>query len=687
MLYLDRLRSILFEKTLVRILQLVNRGLERGCVYLSMSAFVWTVFFLSPGVGIYDWKKEVAYFSYIKTSLFEYHSLPWYWWAKSAPVARFPAVAHTGAFICNPETMLFSVWTPLLAFFSVPMFIKLLGLVHFMIGTLGALALKKRLQWNDFQFRLYSGLFLLSPIVIQHVSVGYTPWLNLFFFPWLIYFLFAPRRLSRILGTSVVLALCLLQGGSHVFLWFLLVTVLVLAFSALYEKCWTHILEALTIITLSAVLSFARIYSTAIAYSDFVQDFQPGYNPLNFLFWALIPPIMIPPLKTPFLEEIVLGVPAWDGAVFWGAGFFLLLILVVNYRRYRNATRISQLSRYDSLFSAALVLLVLSFFSFFETCISSLNAIVELPFSQGAEKYPFRFAITSYLAFAVVIAAFSKEVFSSATNFLRGVRTFKIRETTLQRLIKVTFILLIGLGTALLCFGLGWYPIEKYLEGALQAAYSGTGYHWLGDYLSGRHTHSFDTYLGQLRRMYVGGLSWLGAGIIILGLSHLLLRKLIVEKSPFLAIEGVIVIPLFFASMMWLGVATSTGPERYMLQDTISPRIRLEPTGAAAMLETTPSALTVIPLGQGAITQCAFPDLPQRDRKMLNSSHKGLRFEEGEAFMKLRFVGSVRDKSFSLKFRTEDFSVAFLVTGVVWVVVGCLGMANLLLIRKSERAA
>jgi len=187
--------------------------------------------------------------------------------------------------------------------------------------------------------------------------------------------------------------------------------------------------------------------------------------------------------------------------------------------------------------------------------------------------------------------------------------------------------------------------------------------------------------------MYVGGLSWLGAGIIILGLSHLLLRKLIVEKSPFLAIEGVIVIPLFFASMMWLGVATSTGPERYMLQDTISPRIRLEPTGAAAMLETTPSALTVIPLGQGAITQCAFPDLPQRDRKMLNSSHKGLRFEEGEAFMKLRFVGSVRDKSFSLKFRTEDFSVAFLVTGVAWVVVGCLGMANLLLIRKSERAA
>lgn len=87
---------------------------ERGHLYLALSFILFLLFALNPNVGIYDWRKEVAYFQYMKASFCEFHTFPWFWWSRPAESSWYPALAHTSSFVGNPETMLFSPFTPLL---------------------------------------------------------------------------------------------------------------------------------------------------------------------------------------------------------------------------------------------------------------------------------------------------------------------------------------------------------------------------------------------------------------------------------------------------------------------------------------------------------------------------------------------------------------------------------------------
>ena len=180
--------------------------------YMLIFLAALAIFLFYPNVGIYDWDKEVLYVSYIKTSLLEFKQFPMFLW-NSNQLAGYPAVDQSAFFAANPETMLFTPFLPLLLFLSPAVFLKLLVVLNGIIGVVGLLLLGKKLNWQPSQTRIFSALFLLSPIVIQHVAIGYLPWINLFLFPWLLYFLISDDLISHSLGSSMVLAVMLLQGG------------------------------------------------------------------------------------------------------------------------------------------------------------------------------------------------------------------------------------------------------------------------------------------------------------------------------------------------------------------------------------------------------------------------------------------------------------------------------------------
>ena len=128
--------------------------------------FIFLVGFLFyPNVGIYDWDKEVLYTTYIKTSLQDNQQLPFFLW-NSVQLEGYPAVDQSAFFASNPETMLFTPFLPLLLLFSPAFFLKLLVLLNALVGYAGILALSRRLNWNAGQTRIFSALFLLSPIII-----------------------------------------------------------------------------------------------------------------------------------------------------------------------------------------------------------------------------------------------------------------------------------------------------------------------------------------------------------------------------------------------------------------------------------------------------------------------------------------------------------------------------------------
>ena len=309
---------------------------KTGQLYILIAAFVWVAYALSRNVGIYDWHKELAYFEYIKDSLFGFQVWPFFWWHKLPELSRYPAVTYTSNFISNPETMLFSPLIVFLRFMDVINYIKFVSFVHYLIGLGGVIALRRRLQWNHTQFRIYLVLFFFSPIIVQHLAIGYTPWLNLFFFPWVIYCLIEQKTLLGALGLAAVLAMILLQGGTHVFWWFALFAALFSFFLATIRRKWSPLIKLGLALAGVMLLAFVRLYASTQAYAGFQQDFVNGYHFANFFMWALLPAIFLPPVHTFFIRYNWDGVPSWDGGVFWGLALIMIMILLFKYRDFRK---------------------------------------------------------------------------------------------------------------------------------------------------------------------------------------------------------------------------------------------------------------------------------------------------------------------------------------------------------------
>ncbi|MCJ7800900.1 MAG: hypothetical protein MUP82_00915, partial [Candidatus Marinimicrobia bacterium] len=280
---------------------------ERGHLYIAIACIIQILWVMSDNVGVLDWIKEIAYFEYFKTAFNDYHTLPYFWWNILEEVAWRPPIPGTSAIIANPETALFSPLTPLLYLFSAQAYIKLYIIIQFLIGVSGLIILKKKLNWNNSQFRIFTVLFLFSPIIMQHIAVAYFTWYNFYLFPWLIYFVADRRMLIGIVGTAAVLGLIVLQGGIYIVQYVGLFYVLYEIFHVIFEKDWKRVLRIFTIPLLAGLFSFARIYITAYAYGDYVRPWveTDAYNIPFFLFYALLPTVTIPPINLFFHTDFL----------------------------------------------------------------------------------------------------------------------------------------------------------------------------------------------------------------------------------------------------------------------------------------------------------------------------------------------------------------------------------------------
>jgi len=197
--------------------------------------YIPSAFLFYPNVGIYDWDKEVLYTGCIKVSIQDYHQFPLFLW-NSSQLEGYLAVRY-----------------------------------------LGIMALSKQLKWEVGQTSIFSALFLFSPIIIQHVSIGYLPWMNLYLFPWLLYFLADEDAIKRCIGSGLVLALVLLQGGLLVFVWLVFFTVFYLLLLAIVRKKG-HILWSIPLtLGSSALMAFPRLYLSMQSLADFAQRFVSVY--------------------------------------------------------------------------------------------------------------------------------------------------------------------------------------------------------------------------------------------------------------------------------------------------------------------------------------------------------------------------------------------------------------------------
>ena len=648
-------------------------------MYLCIAAILFATYSLNERVGINDWQKEIAYFQYIHKSLLSFHTIPYIWWNKLDNVAGYPSVSHTSNFISNPETLLFSPFTPMLLLLNEIHYIKFLAVVHFLIGVIGLLVVRKQLQWSDLQFRTYAILFLFSPVIIQHLADGYTPWLNLFFFPWLIYFVAHKDKLLGTLGMSLILSWVLLQGGAHPFVWFASFVFFYFVSSAYLQRNWSCLVQLPFIFGIVFCLSLIRLYATAQAYSDFHQSFQIGYNPLNFLLYAVIPPLLVPPFHIFFTRIIWLGVPSWDGGIFWGASLPMLATLLIKYRNYRKQEDIGHCEKpntldFDSILLSSSILFIAAFFSSFELLVKGINSIVYIPFSEGVEKYPFRLAIPAFLGYSVVIANFSQNIWQDMHAWIIERRPLVYFKAKVGRVLSYSclVIVLVCFLTLAVSFSFS-HTILKFFDGIVTEAYHGTGSQWLSRFMGGIDKNPPEYYLNVVHSQY----QQTQRGLVVVGVFSVLIYLMMRERArlwkffegfSYIKYEGALAIPLLFSNVMWLLLATSTPYRDFLTQDVVPPKIVTQSGFSQPNVLVTPKTLTIFPRNP-VPKEYILPNI-------LFSDAKSFDVVSGNATLSPSAIGrlsiiseSANGSVVQLEFNSKNYDSALIFTIISWTVV------------------
>ena len=654
---------------------------ESGHLYIAIACVVQILWFISNNVGVLDWIKEIAYFEYFKTAFSDYHTLPYFWWNILEEVAWRPPIPGTSALIANPETALFSPLTPLLYLLSAKVYIKLYIVIQFLIGVTGLFVLKRKLSWNNSQFRTFVILFLFSPIIMQHISVAYFTWYNFYLFPWLIYFVADRRMVVGIIGSAAVLGLIVLQGGIYIVQYVGLFYILYEVFHVLFEKEWKRILRILIIPLLAALLAFARIYLTAYVYGDYVRPWVEidAYNIPFFLFYALIPTVTIPPINL-FFHTDFLGwsLTPHDSGQFWGLSIIMLLLVFVKYKKIvKNANSKQQGGlNYNAIFIAASGLFIISFYQIWYLTMRAVS-ILDIPLFESIKNHGIRFIMGSYFGYALLLANYSKGIWKEFYKFV-DTKFWQVSKKAMKGLFKI---ILFGTGFVVLSLKLFKSIIVSIFSEVITGAYNNSSHFWLKRRMEGINENSLEFYYFRFDVAYSAILYWLFVIFCVMLITFLLIyffkkkKKLfepITIRFPNLKFELLLAIPLMFSTVMWTNLASSIPYESYDIHPVMPPKIFLDSDVNVNIpeIKVTPAHIIIKPVDNVKVNNYIFPQIPATDYKCFDIITKNAVLLNENGLLKLKpFDNEPIEMQFSIAGAIKSLFITIISWGMVLIFV------------------
>jgi hypothetical protein len=348
--------------------------------------------FLSSRVGIHDWGKELYFSEITAQSLKASGELPAVVWELPEELKRFPVFQATRIFWAVPETLLFSPLSLFLHFLDPARYIYLHVLLFLALGFWGFLKLSQQQAWNAEQNFFFACCFFMSPMVLQHLAMGYTPWLLFSAISWFFVFLLDDNYWRSSLGLALLLSVFLLLGGLHPFVLFSAA----LGLQALAALIFNKEEREFTFVRLPVIygvvvlLSLSRLWPSQLAFKGFSQELLTGYTPKMFFKFALTPPWTWG--SENFTHRIYENIATWDAGVFWGLPLLVLPLAFCCWKRIREER---------ALLAAALVLAVLSFGDLWGDILAVFPRALSTRIAS-AEKYPYRFMLPAY--YFVVVA-------------------------------------------------------------------------------------------------------------------------------------------------------------------------------------------------------------------------------------------------------------------------------------------
>lgn len=203
---------------------------------LLILSYFWNFqFFAASGsYGIFDWRKDIFLLEFHFRAIKEHGEIPLGYFFIPEQISSYPTLQFTGSVIANPEVLKLSLASVLVFFFhdAVDWF-RLVVFLHFIPGALGILLLARRSNFSWSGVFILFALTLLNPWLLQHLAIGFLPWVNL---GWMILaigvYAHNPLSPSSLILSGAAAAMILWQGGLHLFVW---LQFGLLAFLSLYQ--------------------------------------------------------------------------------------------------------------------------------------------------------------------------------------------------------------------------------------------------------------------------------------------------------------------------------------------------------------------------------------------------------------------------------------------------------------------
>jgi hypothetical protein len=356
-------------------------------------------FLLTQKIGIWDWEKESYGLEFLKSGLGDGSLVPLSFLTIPHDIATYPALFQSASYWANPEVLTLSPFVVLLPWTSVPVFVKLYFFGHLLVAALGMYFVGRRLGLRTSATVLLFVLIILNPWLLQHLAIGYVPWITICYVPLVVASLLRPVTIAWFLTGTLADSLILYEGGLHIFLWLNATIVLTAVVLAALRRSASHARPVALILLGTAVLTLPKLVAIRSAYGDWHRPIQSSYAGMHDL-WGLLTDTTTNLYELPRAYHVY-GTDVYDGAMFTGRVFLatlLVLVALLAWRTFGQGRRHDggRLAESWALLSVAALWLVLGWDGVWRTM---SDAIAALDF----EIYPFRFLEISVFICAAFI--------------------------------------------------------------------------------------------------------------------------------------------------------------------------------------------------------------------------------------------------------------------------------------------
>jgi len=369
-------------------------------------------FLFSENIGVFDWKKDIYYFHFLHSSIAEFGEIPLSFLMLPENINWYPTLKQTSSYWANPEVMTFSPLFLLIPFLSTIEFIKTYFFIHLLVGALGVFWLSHRLGFGIFEALLLLPFTILNPWLMQHLAIGYTPWIHACFIPMIVALLIGRnRQIIGLVVASSLNALILYGGALHIFIWFNGAVGLFCLIYVLRRRQIWFLAKAIPFFLLTSLLIFPKVVAIFSVFNGWERNIAGSYSSLQDL-WGLWTDAGEALYNTPRSYDIY-GVNLYDGSVFMGKWFLWLLALSVLLSIYRfvkigwHSEKSPQFPSFE-LAIVALVFVLLGWDGVWK------RLVVGIPLLQ-TEVYPWRFSFVALFS----VPMFMIWEFRTRFSFLR----------------------------------------------------------------------------------------------------------------------------------------------------------------------------------------------------------------------------------------------------------------------------